>query len=72
MNPSEQVDRVYRIVKIRRLLPAQKKHNTCNAKYAAEKTGLEEVSGVPVESPSPSISWADRLRGLLPGRKKGG
>ncbi len=47
---AEQVDRVYKIknypgVPDGRLLPTQKKHDACDAAYAAERTNLEKVEG---------------------------
>jgi hypothetical protein len=41
---AEQVDRVYKIKANGRQLPPQKKHASCDAAYAAEKTGLEKVA----------------------------
>jgi hypothetical protein len=42
---TEQVDRKYQIKANRKDLPVQKKHDACDAAYAAEKTGLQKVSG---------------------------
>lgn len=42
--PVEQVDRKYLVKATGRELPAQKKHDACNASYAAEKTGLQKLA----------------------------
>lgn len=41
---AEQIDRKYLVKASRRDLPNQKKHDACDAKYAAEKTGLTKVN----------------------------
>jgi hypothetical protein len=43
-DPAEQVDRKYQIKANRKDLPVQKKHDACDAAYAAEKTGLVKQS----------------------------
>lgn len=40
--PSEQVDRIYKVIATNKLLPAQKKHDICNDIYS-QKTGLIQV-----------------------------
>jgi hypothetical protein len=43
-NPAEQIDRLYQVRMTNKPLPPQKKHDVCDAQYAAEKTGLEKVN----------------------------
>jgi hypothetical protein len=43
-DPAEQVDRKYQIKANGKELPRQKKHDACDAAYAAEKTGLVKQS----------------------------
>jgi hypothetical protein len=43
VDPVEQVDRNYRIKVTQYQLPPQKKHDACDAEYAARVTGLEKV-----------------------------
>jgi len=42
-DPSEQVDRKYKVKANGLALPPQKKHDQCDKAYEAEKTGLEKV-----------------------------
>lgn len=41
--PAEQVSRLYQVKATGHSLSPQKKHDVCNAAYAAEKTGLSKV-----------------------------
>lgn len=42
--PSELIDRLYRVKATGHTLPVQKKHDACDAQYAAEKSGLEKLT----------------------------
>jgi hypothetical protein len=42
-SPAEQVDRNYLVKATGKQLPIQKKHDVCDAAYAAEKVGLEKL-----------------------------
>lgn len=43
-NQAEQVDRIYQIKGSGKTLPPQKKHDSCDASYAAQKIGLQKIS----------------------------
>jgi hypothetical protein len=43
VNSAEQIDRNYKVKANQNQLPPQKKHDACDAEYAARVTGLEKV-----------------------------